>query len=130
MAYDSLGGMSFPHTPQTADYLIACLVQCQIRSILFLRLREIHLEPTIIDYQVVSSRKIIARADVPYRPVEWHITRSVECLSHHTPQTEDNLIACLVQCQIRNIIFLQLREKHLEPAIIDYQVVSSRKRCR
>ena len=75
-------------------------------------------------------RRIIARPDVPWRPVEWHITRSVECLSHHTQQTEDNLIACLVQCQIRSILFLRLREIHLEPAIIDYQVVSSRKRCR
>ena len=130
MAYDSLGGMSFRPTP-TIDRLFDSVPHSvQIRSILFLRLRENHLEPAIIDYQVVSSRKIIARADVPYRPVEWHITRSVECLSHHTPQTEDNLIACLVQCQIRNILFLQLREKYLEPAIIDYQVVSSRKRCR
>ena len=57
MAYDSLGGMSFRPTP-TIDRLFDSVPHSvQIRSILIiliLRLREIHLEPAIIDYQVVS----------------------------------------------------------------------------
>ena len=54
MAYDSLGGMSFRPTP-TIDRLFDSVPHSvQIRSILFLRLSENHLEPAIIDYQVVS----------------------------------------------------------------------------
>ena len=49
------------------------------------------------------------------------------CVKRPVSHTADNLIAWLVQCQIRsilNIVFSWLREIHLEHAIIDYQVVN------
>ena len=69
-------------------------------------------------------KKIIARADVPWRHLEWHMTRSVECLFAPHPTIDRLFDSVPHSVQIRSILFLRLSENHLEPAIIDYQVVS------
>ena len=66
----------------------------------------------------------IARADVPWRHLEWHMTRSVECLFAPHPTIDRLFDSVPHSVQIRSILFLRLSENHLEPAIIDDQVVS------